>query len=101
MGDLTSSDSISSVMELANNVVNSNPTENFLALVKNKFSENKMYVYIGIAVIVLGIILYYFYIKNKKETNRKSDSKPFLELPKPIKLTNMPQCLKYQGMNIG
>ena len=82
MTDITSSESISSVMELANNVVNSNPAEGFLNIVKKKFSENKMYVYIGIAVIVLGVVLYYFYIKNKKETKEKSSTKPVLELPK-------------------
>lgn len=83
MGDITSSDSISSVMELANNVVDSNPAGGFLEIIKKKFSENKMYVYIGIAVIVLAVVLYYFYIKNKKETKPKSDTKPVLELPKP------------------
>ncbi len=83
MGDITSSDSISSVMELANNVADSNPTGRFLEIIKKKFSENKMYVYIGIAVIVLAVVLYYFYIKNKKETKPKEDTKPVLELPKP------------------
>ena len=81
MTDITSSDSISSVMELANNVVDSGPAENFMTMVKQKFSENKMYVYIGIAVIILGVVLYYFYVRNKKET-KKSDNKPVLELPK-------------------
>jgi len=83
MEDLTSSKSIGCVMELANNVITVNPTEGFLNLVKTKFAENKMYVYIGIAVIVLGIVLYYFYIKNKKETKGKTDYKPVLELPQP------------------
>ncbi len=91
MGDLTSSDSISSVMEIANNVVESNPTEGFLEIIKKKFSENKMYVYIGIAVIVLAVVLYYFYIKNKKETKSESkpESKPVLELPKPKQLNQV------------
>ena len=84
MTDITSSDSISSVMELANNVAESSPAEGFMEIIKKKFSENKMYVYIGIGVIVLGIVLYYFYIKNKKETksNAKIENKPKLQLPK-------------------
>jgi hypothetical protein len=83
MTDITSSNSISSVMELANNVVESPPAEGFMSIVTKKFSENKMYVYIGIAVIVLGIVLYYFYNKNRKETKAKLDNKPKLELPEP------------------
>jgi len=84
MTDITSSNSISSVMEVADNVVESSPAEGFMSIVTKKFSENKMYVYIGIAVIVLGIVLYYFYIKNKKETKAKPDNKPKLELPEPV-----------------
>lgn len=81
MTDITSSDSVSSVIELANNAVDSTPAEGFMSIVTKKFSENKMYVYIGVAVIVLGIVLYYFYIKNRKETKAKSDNKPKLDLP--------------------
>lgn len=83
MTDITSSNSISSVMEVANNVVESTPVDSFMSIVTKKFSENKMYVYIGIAVVVLGIVLYYFYIKNKKETKAKPDNKPKLDLPEP------------------
>ncbi len=81
MADITSSDSISSVIELANNVVESKPVEGFLTVIKKTFEENKMYFYIGIAVIVLGIVLYYFYIKNKKEIKSNSKNQPKLELP--------------------
>jgi hypothetical protein len=95
MSDISSSDSISSVMELANNAVESTPAESFMTLVTKKFSENKMYVYIGIAVIVLGIILYYFYIKNKKET--KSDNKPKLNLPLPA--VKQPEALESNNPN--
>jgi len=84
MTDITSSESTNSVIELANNVVESTPVDSFMSIVTKKFSENKMYVYIGIAVIVLGIVLYYFYIKNKKETKAKPDNKPKLELPEPV-----------------
>jgi|LauGreDrversion4_2_1035121.scaffolds.fasta_scaffold402496_2 cell division protein FtsN len=96
MGDLTNSDSISSVMDIANNVVESNPAEGFLQIIKKKFSENKMYVYIGIAVIVLAVVLYYFYIKNKKETKQKTDSNPVLELPKPKQQQAQPNDLNNQ-----
>ena len=95
MSDISSSDSISSVMELANNAVESTPAESFMTLVTKKFSENKMYVYIGIAVIVLGIVLYYFYMKNKKET--KSDNKPKLNLPLPA--VKQPEALESNNPN--
>lgn len=81
MADITSSDSVSSVIELANNVVESKPVEGFLSIIKKTFEENKMYFYIGIAVIVLGIVLYYFYMKNKKEIKSNSTNQPKLELP--------------------
>ncbi len=81
MADITSSDSVSSVIKLANNVVESKPAEGFLPMIKKIFEENKMYFYIGIAVIVLGIVLYYFYMKNKKEIKSNSKNQPKLELP--------------------
>ena len=42
MTDISSSDSVSSVIELANNVVDSTPAEGIMSLVTRKFSENKM-----------------------------------------------------------
>ncbi len=56
--------------------------EGFVQSIIKKFTENKMYIYIGIAVIVLGVVLYYFFIKNKKETMAQTDKKPRLALPK-------------------
>jgi len=38
--------------------------------------KNKLFIYIGIAVLVLGIILYYFYKKNKKEIKVSVVSQP-------------------------
>jgi peptidoglycan hydrolase CwlO-like protein len=35
-----------------------------------KLTENKLYLYIGIAVIVLGLVLYYLYYRNKNETSK-------------------------------
>lgn len=80
MTDKTSSDTISSAIELANNVIDSNPVESYMNIIKKTFYENKMYFYIGIVILVLGVVLFYFYMKNKKET--QSENKPKLDLPK-------------------
>ena len=53
-------------------LVDTSPTtskEGFFANFFKKYEENRLYVYIGIGVVVLGIVLYYFYVKNKQETN--------------------------------
>lgn len=54
----------------------------FIQSILKKISDNKMYIYIAIAVIVLGLVLYYFFIKNKKETMNQTDKKSQLALPK-------------------
>jgi hypothetical protein len=41
----------------------------FQPLIK-KLTKNKLYLYIGIAVIVLGLVLYYMYYRNKNETSK-------------------------------
>jgi hypothetical protein len=42
----------------------------FVQLMLKKISNNKIYIYIGIVVIILGLVLYYVFIKNKKETTQ-------------------------------
>ena len=56
-------------------------SDGFIQKLLKKFTENKMYLYITITVIVLGIVLYYFYKKSKKELKCVND-KPQLALPK-------------------
>jgi cell division protein FtsN len=58
------------------------PSGGFVNLILKKISDNKLYIGIGVAVIVLGLLLYYFYIRNKKETVDTLDKKPQLALPK-------------------
>lgn len=71
------------------NLVHVETTEGgFVQSIIKKISDNKMYIYIGIAVIVLGVVLYYFFMKNQKETMAQTDKKPQLALPKQ---NNQPQ----------
>ena len=91
---MTSSNSVSSVMDLAPDVAETNTAEGFMSIVKTKFSENKMYICIGVAVLVLGAVLYYFYIKNKRETKAKTqpeNKKLDLPLPQPEQNQQIPQ----------
>lgn len=56
------------------------PEEGLVQSILKKISNNKMYIYIGIAIIVLGVVLYYFFIKNKKETMCDTDKNNNLTL---------------------
>jgi hypothetical protein len=64
-----------------NALVPDQPEGGIVQSVLKKISDNKMYIYIGVAVIVLGLVLYYFFIKNKKETTIQTDKNPQSALP--------------------
>ena len=48
------------------NNADSNESDGFFSSIIQKISDNKMYIIIGISVIVLGVVLYYIYNKNMK-----------------------------------
>ena len=48
------------------NSADSNESNGFFSSIIQKISDNKIYIIIGISVIVLGLIVYYFYNKNIK-----------------------------------
>lgn len=56
-----------------------------------KISDNKMYIYISIGVIGLGLIVYYFFIKNKKFQLALSDQSSQLKVSE----TTQPQEQEY------
>ena len=68
----------------------SNNFQLFFTNIKGKLNEYKLYIAIGIAVLVIACIVYYFYDKNKKlteSTNKKEKfetvgNAPVLSLPK-------------------
>ena len=81
-------------------LVDTSPTskEGFFANFFKKYEENRLYVYIGIGVIVLGIVLYYFYVNNKQETNiqKKTEVTPqtILEMMQNMPLPMVQQILQ-------
>lgn len=68
-----SSTSLTEQNYIAKQATNESSDEGFFSGIIKKFTDNKIYIGILVGVIVLGIVLYYFYRKNKKETQIKSD----------------------------
>ena len=68
-----SSTSLTEQHYIAKQATNESSDEGFFSGIIKKFTDNKIYIGILVGVIVLGVVLYYFYRKNKKETQIKSD----------------------------
>lgn len=66
---------------LTNDVSQPNSTDTCQSIL-NKILNNKTYIGIGIAVIILGAVVYYFFIKNKKAIVKETNQNIKLELPK-------------------
>jgi hypothetical protein len=49
-----------------NSIVQDNNIDKPSESIFKKISDNKIYIYISVGVIVIGLVVYYFYIKNKK-----------------------------------
>jgi FtsZ-interacting cell division protein ZipA len=74
-----SSTSLTEQNYMAKQATNESSDEGFFSGIIKKFTDNKIYIGILVGVIVLGVVLYYFYRKNKKETQIESDKTPSQE----------------------
>lgn len=73
LGELLAPDTNASIIDQSE--------EGFIHSILKKISDNKMYIYIGIIVIILGLVLHYFFNKNKKETMGDTSKQFQLALP--------------------
>jgi len=67
--DLLAEDLTTNINSLGQDLHIDKPSESIF----KKISDNKIYIYISIGIIVLGLVVYYFYIKNKKSQLALSD----------------------------
>ena len=57
------------------------PKSGFISSIINKFTNNKKYLYVGIAVILLAGAVYYYYFKHKKLILKKTEIDTPEEIP--------------------
>ena len=57
-------------------VVATNENEGFISNIVKTINENRSYLYIAVGVVILGFVLYYFYIKNKSIASQQTKVQP-------------------------
>lgn len=89
MSETSSSDSATTITNHIGNGANYVPVSgSFFGSILKTLSENKTYIYIGIAVVLLGFVLYYFYSRTKKELGKKN-TQPNSEIASQNKKTHL------------